>query len=676
MELVPPSRVQSEEALRTNTVEHSEMIQASVSPSYNYEGLPTKTENMHCIRVLDLLPAAHSQERLGCIIRKAEIRNGAIDEPYEALSYVWGNDTASDFVLCGKARITIGKNLSVALRRLRRADQTRTLWIDAICINQKNLEEKEDQVGSMHQVYFHAKQVIIFVGEPATPLPHWDPQAAFKMATKLAKVEEVQPNLDMRRMRTRYSFLSVLQHKAFKRCLGFPKPGNKSYTALRIFFTLPWFTRMWVVQEVACAAKATIVCGEHEMSWHDFMKGTDFGLRSGLFAPTHTQRTLPFTSDTAPRGNLSIAMQMYRLSRSRTSPSSPTDERFMDLFQLLRLFHGSCVQDPRDKVFALLGLASLPSMAALEADLESFQVRVDYRVEVNVLFQRLAQSILKASQCLDLLSIPSCRADGPSWVPDWSAVNRKTECLSYTAAPNYRSAQDSAAHLDFEGDILILNGLLVDRIAMLVDRDLTQHLSGMTYRAYLAVVEDKAHEFIMLVALVSHCFSEMTKWETLAPSGRDHTYITGEYYYDVYQALYRAARAHFESQWYGSAGARWGYTRFPALRRLYISFRRTKWIARRVCTYSLGHAGPSFSALDAEIIHIRTFARTERGYLALVPFEAMVGDSIAICQGGKMPLVLRGDRPEKMRLVGDCYVHGMMNGEKYCEEDCRAIRIC
>ncbi|MCJ1397521.1 hypothetical protein MMC11_000715 [Xylographa trunciseda] len=652
------------------------MTQKSVGPLYTYESLPTETGNKHCIRVLDLLPAAHRQQQLDCIIRIAEIGSGTIDEPYEALSYVWGNDTASDFVLYGKARISIGKNLSVALRRLRRVDRTRTLWIDAICINQKDVEEKEVQVRSMHLVYFNAQQVIIFIGEPATPLRHWDPRAAFKMATKLAKLEKDQPNLKMRHMRTSRSIFPVFQHAAYRRRLGFPGPGNKNYTALRVFFSLPWFTRMWVVQEVACATKATIVCGEHEISWHDFMKGTDFGLRSGLFAPTHTRRTPPYISDAAPRGNLSTAIHMYRLGQSRTSQSSSTDARLMDFFQLLRCFHGSCAQDPRDKVFALIGLASLPPMAALKADLETFQVRVDYRVDVNVLFQRLAQSILKSSKSLALLSIPSCRANGPSWVPDWGVVNRQTESLSYTATPNYRSAQDSEADPNFEGDILILNGLLIDRIAMIVDRDLTYFLSSLDYRAYAAVVKGKALEFVMLVALVSHCFSEVTKWETLTPSGPDHTYITGEYYYDVYQALYRAARAHFESHWYGSAGARRGFTQYPALRRLYISFRRTRWIASRACAYSLGSAGSAFSALDAEIVHIRTFARTEQGYLALVPFEAVVGDSIAICQGGKMPLVLRGDGPEKMRLVGDCYVHGMMTGEKYCEEDCHAIRIC
>ena len=103
--------------------------------SYSYDCLPTKAKNKHYIRVLDLLPAAHRQDRLECIIRIAELDSDAGGESYETLSYVWGRDTASDFVSYGKARITMGKNLSLALRRLRKTDQARTLWIDAICIN-------------------------------------------------------------------------------------------------------------------------------------------------------------------------------------------------------------------------------------------------------------------------------------------------------------------------------------------------------------------------------------------------------------------------------------------------------------------------------------------------------------------------------------------------------------
>jgi hypothetical protein len=82
-----------------------------------------------------------------------------------------------------------------------------------------------------------------------------------------------------------------------------------------------------------------------------------------------------------------------------------------------------------------------------------------------------------------------------------------------------------------------------------------------------------------------------------------------------------------------------------------------------------------FGSFDAQILQSRTFARTEQGYLAMMPVEARVGDAIAICQGGKVPLLLRQNAGGKLRLLGGCYIHGIMSGEQYCEEDCCEISI-
>jgi hypothetical protein len=70
----------------------------------------------------------------------------------------------------------------------------------------------------------------------------------------------------------------------------------------------------------------------------------------------------------------------------------------------------------------------------------------------------------------------------------------------------------------------------------------------------------------------------------------------------------------------------------------------------------------------------RKLARTEKGYLALVPAETRIGGSVSLVRGGKAPLVLRpvGDSWE---VIGDCYVHGIMNGEAFNEARCRDIHL-
>ncbi len=82
-----------------------------------------------------------------------------------------------------------------------------------------------------------------------------------------------------------------------------------------------------------------------------------------------------------------------------------------------------------------------------------------------------------------------------------------------------------------------------------------------------------------------------------------------------------------------------------------------------------------FGRFDAEILRSRTVARTERGFLALVSIIALPGDGLAVCEGGNIPLVFRVDATSKLRLLGDSYVHGMMQGQEFRVDQCQDIRV-
>jgi hypothetical protein len=68
----------------------------------------------------------------------------------------------------------------------------------------------------------------------------------------------------------------------------------------------------------------------------------------------------------------------------------------------------------------------------------------------------------------------------------------------------------------------------------------------------------------------------------------------------------------------------------------------------------------------------RRLARSKNGYLCLVPDTARIGDSISLCKGGTVPLILRRDS-ESWNLIGEAYVHGIMKGEKWNDEACREM---
>jgi hypothetical protein len=87
--------------------------------------------------------------------------------PYNALSYTWGEEKGESIILDGKL-LSVTKNLFSALQNLRSAASDTLLWIDAICIDQTNPEERGHQVGQMGEIFHQAARVLFWLGE-ATP---------------------------------------------------------------------------------------------------------------------------------------------------------------------------------------------------------------------------------------------------------------------------------------------------------------------------------------------------------------------------------------------------------------------------------------------------------------------------------------------------------------------------
>ena len=123
------------------------------------------------IRVLDLLPSLNSAALLRCNIREISLQADEITA-YEALSYVWGSPEGSQAIICDGQRLLVTPNCHDALRRLRYRFRKRTLWIDAICIDQQKSEistkERLNQVERMGDVYEKASRVVIWLGNSIT----------------------------------------------------------------------------------------------------------------------------------------------------------------------------------------------------------------------------------------------------------------------------------------------------------------------------------------------------------------------------------------------------------------------------------------------------------------------------------------------------------------------------
>lgn len=261
---------------------------------------------------------------------------------YEALSYTWADTLAEgdnpveppkpNNIFIDGLRFPVTSNLYMALKHLRLRDSDRILWVDAICIDQDKNEEKNHQVGQMSTVYSSAQSVIIWLG-PGSPAISWLFYASTTLHQHAVRRCPVKGQTSLERW------------KAVWRSLDQLSEGNarlvteQSYNALKTVLLRPWFSRAWVIQEVALAKRATVVCG-----WSS-TPASSFALMPGLLqveVPERTQAVL----DVMP-GPL------------RNGENSWWKEK-RDLSTLLQKFGSSASSRARDRIYALLGISSEP----------------------------------------------------------------------------------------------------------------------------------------------------------------------------------------------------------------------------------------------------------------------------------------------------------------------------
>jgi len=185
----------------------------------------------------DVLKARILREELQAV-EKIEIE-------YEALSWCWGRADSDCAVSVRKGnevyKMSVRRDLALALTYLRHQDKTRILWIDAICIDQENDVERNQQVQMMSRIYTRAANVCIWLGQQDS-----ESEVAFKFIK-----EEITHLKD---------FDSISSDKDY---------GSK-WQALMVLMQREWFSRRWVVQELSLANKAEIWCGPDSMPWKEF----------------------------------------------------------------------------------------------------------------------------------------------------------------------------------------------------------------------------------------------------------------------------------------------------------------------------------------------------------------------------------------------------------------------
>ncbi|PTB78820.1 HET-domain-containing protein [Trichoderma longibrachiatum ATCC 18648] len=342
--------------------------------SWHNQALPPVNSSASEIRILQIRPGPPTSP-LQCNFLVTSLDNQVT--PYDALSYAWGNDAPDSYesIFFGDAQIGVTPSLANALRRLRLPNEPRNIWADALCINQADDIEKSLQVSMMGRIYRQSTQGAIWLG----PLKHTSPsdaQAALDTLSWIAGEQDPPPWLANEPKRTAAS------------------------AALKALLNVPWWSRIWTVQEAILLPKATVYWGPCSLPWTTLDSASD-SFFDGSAPAIHAE----FWSNGCL---LDLQAALRGLAASRGE----------DLFQLLWRWRYRRATDPRDKVYGLLGFRSDISLPSVKM--------CDYTVDVRTLYHNVTVDLINMSTDLQpLIGRGGEGSDIPglaSWAVDWSGV--------------------------------------------------------------------------------------------------------------------------------------------------------------------------------------------------------------------------------------------------------------
>lgn len=274
------------------------------------------------------------------------------------------------------------------LKELRLSKSTRVIWMDAICINQQDLKEKEDQILLMNTIYKAAVRVVVWL-----PPPRRNEDLAMTL------LEELHTQHD--------SGMHTIESMSEVHYLRLRSP---EWIALRDFLSHPWFSRVWTLQEAVLAREIIFQFGSHVIPWDRLqILGVENELLFGMLNFEPGESLYGKTGQPSGCGAIST-IQWIRICIQ-------AGRRF-SLSELLPQVWFREATDIRDCIYGLFGLS---------CDIVELDLHPEYSHTVSKVLTHVVQKLLLKGESFELLSKAGCGFDRsledlPSYVPDWSAI--------------------------------------------------------------------------------------------------------------------------------------------------------------------------------------------------------------------------------------------------------------
>ncbi|KAH7176848.1 heterokaryon incompatibility protein-domain-containing protein [Dactylonectria macrodidyma] len=596
---------------------------------------------------------------------------------FEAISYCWGDVQDLREVICDGVTLSITNSLFTGLVHFRRPGQPRVLWADAVCINQADAVEKNQQVLMMAGIYSRATRVLVWLGVADDPLYG---SVSSDVVSSIRKAAQLLPDFDPEDSEE-MNLKSQMLRRETKRLREEGKPNvlDHDWMPLAALLARPWFRRKWIVQEVSVARNCVLYAGGGvEIPWLELaqlsfkMEGMgverflafDLGKRYGRADMTRQNDGHPGSEghdDEVKRKKVWSSLDPLFMSlHCATSLSMVQIYRgrgtLLDGVITTKFFRCS---DPRDHIYSLLSLGA-----------KGPTVQPDYGALASDIFRRFTITMLVEGRSLKVLSLAPDRAifedpntprlEGlPSWVPDLRLM-RDDVLVSYTVRPQAFFAGGHTkpiVSVSEDERVLGCKGQVVDAIGTLSTS--------------------------MIDALLADLPEIRFSWEPVSdPSPDRRRKRFARWLKDCYELAFGNS--------YGSEDAVDSNTEpmqaFSRTMLCGIDFMRNRLSPDLIATFptslkwaidygtnedsELAQRHPSMSlsystTIDQSIQAFFTlkFCVTQNDRFARVPIHSRAGDCICVLGGGEVPFVIRPTGRGTYTLIGECYVDGIMDGE-------------
>jgi hypothetical protein len=629
------------------------------------------TVDIRLLRLIHRKPGEYITARL-----EAFRLGSPICPPFTTLSYVWDAPVYAKSIVIDGRNVPILDNLYPILERFSASEEfkeDRWIWIDSICINQANTEERAIQVQLMGKIFAKSARTVVWLGDA-------DPKV---VDDAVHFIDSLATNASW--LHQQHIIHGVRRTPAYLRC-----PGK--WKAVETFLRAPWWNRMWTLQECVIAKRVDFYFGGRSVPHRKL------GLAlSAIWACEPDISLMTQTAWTAAWNRLRLRQWYHRPGYSEN----------LGLIALMAYSGANHATDPRDRIYALLGLAAEGCRAMVG--------QPTYDDDIQQIYTRLVESFTKRYNNIDIICFSqlfrhashkapagskSPAKKWPSWLPDWRTVVQPfvvplmvSQSLSYIGNFRPPSLWPSAADVDlcswpyhadvrhrldspglnaqFKDGQMMCDGIcldIIDGLGALQDHNLSpesDHVVLASSKCNTTTREsvdqppsESRHLLHQLVASLT--LDRKDRYLSIpAPTRQYVDEMLHLVSFPLVSSKTLPERCQLALRWY------------HANKHFVWRGRTLEQLCRNATDPSaepkpLSSREDGFASRLIDTTGVMTMKRrllvSKNGHIGMAPPEAQKGDLLFVLTGCSVPVVLRKQK-SSYSFVGEAFVYGFMNGE-------------